>query len=633
MKLSTSQFDFVKSSISIALSIVLIVAFTIACGGGGGGSNNPPDSSDDTNTPILDTVPDYTIENTDEVLIGVDTRLDGLPIDDFFEESYKILVERDHQSIIADGILSDFQISDLNLNNISDEFYLQNVAIQERILATLLTYDRATLTRNNQLSYDVYQAFLETAIEAANYINFSYPATYGFFGYPGGTESFFTRVMTINTKADAENYLTLLNQIGRRFAQIEELLDNRQGAGIIEPSITFNFSLSQVNNMAQSAVTSTSYYTTFNQQIQSVSDVTASERQEMLTLLQAIIQQRVIPAYQSLSTKMNQLLSSAPSNIGFGQFTGGTDFYNFQLRKFTSSQMTVAEVHQLGLDELARVHAELRVLFDQLGYPQNETLTQLFARVDTDAGIIPGNEAIGVYEGLIDEAYAVLPNVFDRLPQQEVVVIGGTTGGFYIAGSDDGSRPGAFYAATNQAIPYTTMPTLAYHEAVPGHHLQIALAQELNLPTFRRKENVTSYVEGWGLYAERLAKDLGWYDNDIYGDIGRLKFEAMRASRLVLDTGIHAMGWTYQQAESFSQENVGIPGSIARYSVWPGQATAYTTGMLKILELRDRAETQLGNLYDIKEFHSLVVEDGSMPLNLLEGIVDEYIENKLTSKN
>jgi len=176
------------------------------------------------------------------------------------------------------------------------------------------------------------------------------------------------------------------------------------------------------------------------------------------------------------------------------------------------------------------------------------------------------------------------------------------------------------------------MPTLAYHEAVPGHHLQIALAQEMDLPLFRQKINFTSFVEGWGLYAERLASDLNWYENDIYGDLGRLQFEAMRAARLVIDTGIHNKGWTYNQADNFHIQNVGYQGSIARYSVWPGQATAYMTGMLKILELRQSAQEQLGELYDIREFHNIVVGTGSMPLGLLEIKVNQYIAELLGNK-
>ncbi|TQV87020.1 DUF885 domain-containing protein [Aliikangiella coralliicola] len=601
--------------------------FVLSCGGGG--SSTPPQGTDEPPPLVLANVPNYVLIDTDTLLNTITTRLTPLTITEFFEESYKVLVERDHQSIIADGRLGEFQIEALELNNIADDFDIQTVAIKERILNLLLAYDRSLLSDPDKLSFDVYKAFLEFELEEATYRNFGYPATYGFFGWPGSTESFFTEVMPIANKSDAENYLALLNQIGRRFKQIETLLDTRQAAGVVEPSITLNFSKSQVDAMAQSAATATSYYQTFNEKVAQLNDVSSSERSTMLALLLATVEQRVLPAYQSLSNKMGAVLSQAPSNIGFGQFEGGEDFYNYRLRYFTSSNLTADQIHQLGLDELARIQAEMRVLFDQLGYPQNETLAQLFARVDAGAGIIAGNQAVEVYEQIIAEAYAELPNIFEQLPQQEVVVIGGESGGYYIAGADDGSRPGAFYAYTAGDIPYTTMPTLAYHEAVPGHHLQIALAQELNLPTFRRKENFTSFVEGWGLYAERLAKDLGWYENEIYADLGRLQFEAMRASRLVLDTGIHSKGWSYAQAEAFSLEKVGIPGSIARYSVWPGQATAYTTGMLKILELRELAETQLGNLYDIKEFHSKVIGSGSMPLNLLEEVINNYIAEKL----
>jgi uncharacterized protein (DUF885 family) len=249
----------------------------------------------------------------------------------------------------------------------------------------------------------------------------------------------------------------------------------------------------------------------------------------------------------------------------------------------------------------------------------------LLARVDVDGGTIRGGEAVAFFENIIAEAYAELGDTFSTLPMREVVVIGGDTGGYYIRASDDGSRPGAFYAQTNNDLPYATMPTLAYHEAIPGHHLQIALAQELDLPTFRKNLNFTSFVEGWGLYAERLAKDLGWYEFDAYGDLGRLRFEAMRAARLVLDTGIHAKGWTFEQAQAFNRENVGDNGSIARYSVSPGQASAYMTGMLKILALREHAQNELGDLYDIRDFHAAAVGNGSMPLDLLDGVIETYI--------
>ena len=340
------------------------------------------------------------------------------------------------------------------------------------------------------------------------------------------------------------------------------------------------------------------------------------------------IEQRVLPAYQSLGKKLSDLYAVAPTTIGFGQFEGGETFYQSRLNYYTSSNKTPDEIHQLGLRQLEDIHQQMATRFAQLGYPADETLAQSYDRVAADVGIIPANEKKATYESLISDAYANLTDTFETFPEQELVVIGGNTGGYYIRGSDDGTRPGAFYADTAHDEPYTTMPTLAYHEGIPGHHMQLALANELDLPLFQRKLGFTSFVEGWALYAERLAKDLGWYANDPYGDLGRLQFEAMRAARLVIDTGIHVMGWSAERANTFHINNVGYEGSITRYSVWPGQATAYSTGMLKILELRDKAEAELGDKYDIKDFHTAVLSNGSMPFTILEQQIQSYLEKE-----
>lgn len=250
-----------------------------------------------------------------------------------------------------------------------------------------------------------------------------------------------------------------------------------------------------------------------------------------------------------------------------------------------------------------------------------------------DGGIVAAADAVAAYEALIDTARSGMAGAFNEFPAAEVVVIGGPTGGFYIGPSLDGTRPGAFYASTVSDVPYFTMPTLTYHEALPGHHYQIALALEQDLPLFRKIVRDTAYVEGWGLYAERLADDLGWYANDVYGDIGRLHFEALRAARLVIDTGIHAFGWSFDEATNFGVDNVGTPawssqGAAARYSVYPGQATAYYVGLLKILELRDRAEAALAGSFDLAAFHEVVIGSGGVPLDVLEVIVDDWIASQ-----
>jgi uncharacterized protein (DUF885 family) len=215
------------------------------------------------------------------------------------------------------------------------------------------------------------------------------------------------------------------------------------------------------------------------------------------------------------------------------------------------------------------------------------------------------------------------------LPQQELVVIGDASGGgFYVSASDDGTRPGAFYAGNVGSEAYYRMPSLAYHEGVPGHHLQNALGQEQDLPDFRRFGFYNAFSEGWALYAERLAYDLGWYEQDPYGDLGRLQYEALRATRLVVDTGIHHYGWSWTQAVDFFRDNAATSertaeGAVARYLRWPAQATSYMVGMNKFLELRARMQQRPD--YDIKEFHNLVLTQGALPLPILEQVVERAL--------
>lgn len=615
------------------LLTALGLSLLVSCGGGSDSSTTtlptpqPPTTPETPQIELPDVVVDFEMPDTTTLIEQLTGQLDGLPLSEFFEQSYQVLRLRTPERIIADGLAQAQGLSEFSMNNISDAFYQQTIEVQQLILDKLMAYDRSALSATDQLSVDIYAEILKFDLEWADYRKFEYPATYGNFGWPGATELFVTSLLPMANQADAENYLSVVNQIPRRFSQIEQLLDARQADGIVEPFITLNFSQGNVAAVGNSAANATAYYSAFDTKLALLSDISAEDKVDLKTRLKAIIEQRVLPAYQSLAAKMLALTAVAPSQIGFGQFEGGSDFYDFTLRYFTSGNMSADEIHQKGIDELSRIHAQMRQLFDQLGYPQDETIAQLYNRVDTDSGTIPGDEAVAVYEDIIAKAYTELPNLFNELPQQEVVVIGGNVGGFYVRGSDDGARPGAFYANVASPLAYTTMPTLAYHEAVPGHHLQIALANEMDLPLFRRKEGFTSYIEGWGLYAERLAKDVGWYENDPYGDLGRLQFEAMRAARLVVDTGIHVKGWDYNTADQFHIANVGFPGSIARYSVWPGQATAYMIGMLKILELREKAQTELGDKYDIKDFHTQVIGNGAVPLNILERIVQQYIDD------
>ena len=277
------------------------------------------------------------------------------------------------------------------------------------------------------------------------------------------------------------------------------------------------------------------------------------------------------------------------------------------------------------------------MIFDQLEYPQNESLRQLFGRVATDGGTIPAANTIATYEALIDFANQNLSQAFDVFPATDVIVIGVQSGGYYIGPSFDGTRPGAFYAGTQRDLPYYDMPSLTFHETLPGHHLQISLAGAADVPFFRKLVRSTAFVEGWALYAERLAYELDWYNNDPYGNLGRLQYEALRAVRLVVDTGIHSLGWSFNEAVQFIEDNVGYStgpsqGAAARYSVIPGQATAYMIGMLKILEVRQRAMDELGSAFNLFDFHRAVLGNGGVPLPVLEQVVDAYIAETLASQ-
>jgi len=346
----------------------------------------------------------------------------------------------------------------------------------------------------------------------------------------------------------------------------------------------------------------------------------------------------VLPAYDDLVSYLEHLESVGSSQEGLWQFPKGEDYYAHMLRHYTTTSMSAEEIHQLGYQELERIHAEMDAIFEELGYDTDASVADLFDRVARDGGSIPAGEVLSTYEEIIQEAEDNLDEAFDIRPKAELKVIASSIKGMYVRASLDGSRPGAFHAGMGQSPEeWYAMSTLAYHEAVPGHHFQISIAQETDLPLFRSIVGNLGYTEGWALYGEQLAWELGWYDDDPYGNLGRLQAEAFRAARLVVDTGIHTKRWTFNQALDFFIENVGFErgdsvdpeGQIARYIVWPGQATSYKIGMIKMLSIRQNAMNQLGDQFDLKEYHNVVLSNGSMPLEVLERVVDDYIADKL----
>lgn len=595
------------------LAGILLLAM-VSCGGDGSNTSSPP--------PAAPTGPSASQQLADD--------LQGLSLDNFYFASFEALILRSPETVVWEALQSVFPLQNVELDDISDDFQRETFAMYRVVLDALRRYDRDALTADEQLDYDVYEYFLQDEIERLDFMYHDFRATYMNFGVQHITQRFFTDIHPLDSRQDAENYIARLELVGDKFDQLIDHLERQRNAGIVEPSLSLNIALDQASVIASRSTASNPYFARFADSLGQLTDLTDADRDDLLARARAATESGVTPAYRRLRDQLRDLLGNAPPIIGVGQYPRGGEWYAYALRHHSTTDLTPAEVHQLGLDELTRIHAEMRLLFDELGYPQNESLEQLYNRVARDGGVIPAAAVKPAYELIIADAQSRLGEAFDIFPSAEVIVLPDPSGGFYIAPSFDGTRPGAFYAGTASDQSYFSMPSLTYHESVPGHHTQIAIAMEQDVPAFRKIVGFTGFVEGWALYAERLAHELGWYEGDPYGELGRLQFEALRAARLVMDTGIHSLGWSFDDAVRFNRENVGTSlgasrGAAARYSVWPGQATAYLIGMLEILRQRQRAMDALGPRFDLKAFHRAVLSNGAVPLAFLDDVVDRYI--------
>lgn len=563
-----------------------------------------------------------------------------LPFAQFLDESYTRLLQRDPEKLVELGLDDQLGPGEPLLTDISPAYVQATWALEDEVLQALLAYDRQALAPEEQLSYDVYRWMLEERAARRPYELYPYPVTYFITAVQVQTIFFFTDIHPLEDVQDAQDYVARLEQVYGKITQLVENLERQRQAGIIAPRMLLEYSLRDIRGVSQAAVRQTPFYQTLASKLGENPVFSDADRQELLQSAELAVNRFVQPAFQALEAAVLELIPQAPTEVGVWQFPEGEAYYNLELRRHTTTDLTADQIHELGLAEVARLQAELQAVFAQLGYPAEASLAENFARVRQDGGSLRGQELVAGYESLIREAEGQMPDWFDRLPGAPVVVIGGQTGGFYVAPAVDGSRPGAFYAAVQGTEPRYSMASLAYHEAVPGHHTQSALAQELDLPIMRRDAFFTGYIEGWALYGEQLAAEMGLYADNPYGEVGRLQFELFRAARLVVDTGMHARRWSFDEAVAYFEANTGYrsgQGSldphfeVARYVAWPGQATAYKIGMLKIVELRQQAQERLGERFDIREFHNVVLTHGPLPLELLERVVEAYIQQALES--
>lgn len=558
----------------------------------------------------------------------------------------------DPQTLSQLGILDSIGIRGHNAH-LSDEADAKAVEMFDKlreIRATLHSYDRADYDGQDALSYDILDGMLAIGLEFERFRHHSYPMNQ-LFGFQNGLPNFMATVHRVPDELGAEHYISRLSEFERSLGQSLEGVKIRESKGIIPPTFVVEKVLDEMRRFRDTPPRENILFTALDEKLVELvekGELDEARRTELQSQAEAEIVETVYPAYGELIAYYETVLPKTAGNHGIWSLPDGDEAYELAIRFFTTTDMTADEIHEFGLAEVERIGAEMDAILDAQGLTEGtigERVQQLAADPaqlfeDSDAG----REAIlAEYTAIIEEISGGLDDWFDLRPEAGMEVERvpefrekTAPGAYYQRPSMDGARGGVFYANLRDVteIPRFGMRTLAYHEGVPGHHFQIAIMQELEgLPIFRRMVPTTAYTEGWALYTERLAWEAGFQDDPL-DNLGRLQAEMFRAVRLVVDTGMHAKRWTREQAIDYMVANTGmghdeVVTEIERYLVIPGQALAYKIGMTKILELRERARAELGDAFDIKEFHNVVLTNGGVPLDILERIVDDWITSKL----
>jgi uncharacterized protein (DUF885 family) len=567
--------------------------------------------------------------------------LDGLPIDQFFELSYRQLQLRDPDTLVINGLAGEYGVANDRFTNMSDGYMRETQQLESAILDLLRTYDRSALPPGQQLSYDVYEWYLDDLVRGHEFTYHDYPVnSLTIWGKQNWLIDFMVSYQPIADKQDADDYIARLSQMDTWVEQLLAGLKSREQAGFVPPSYIIEESIGQVEGHLQmqgpgsSQAQAIELYTSFRQKLHQVDGISAQEKQLLFDSALTEIEQTFIPAFLELRYYLLYLETIAGDAPGVYRLPEGQAYYAYVLRHQTSTDMSPEQIHELGLSEVARIQAEMRAIAAEMGYPENISMADLEERTSAHGDQLEGEALLAEYERLIAGANQAAGSFSDLLPGAELAIQPEPFGsgiGYYLPPPLHGSGPGVFYTNLDYPIPRHIIPTYVFHETIPGHHLQGALARELDLPTFRRELDLNGYVEGWAVYAERLAWEMGLYENDPLANLSRLGFELSRAARLVIDTGIHAKAWTRHEAAAYYEGATGrpaSPSSMHRYIILPGQGCGYTIGLLKILELRQLAMDQLGDRFDIKEFHNVVLGNGSLPLEVLESLVQNYIDTK-----
>src|SRR5215471_6565967 len=558
-------------------------------------------------------------------------------IDRFFDDFLRKWVMADPELASQLRIFSGVEQDQLDgqLNEISDEAAHARIARAKEGLAGLRQFDRSKLTPEQRLSAEMFQYQLTDIVNEEPYLIYNYPLNQ-MGGVQARLPTLLTDVHPMRTRQDAENYLARLGNAGPKIDQALKLTQQRAQQGVRLPGFIAIETMGQMKRFTAPDPAENILVTSFARRVKLIETIDPKQQADMVSRAHEMVRSSLYPAYHRAIDGLATENAKATEDAGLWRFPKGTEAYAFFLRRYTTTNMTPDEIHQKGLDEVARIGAEMEKLFQKLGYKEGSEMEKWQKLQDDHA--YPDSpdvrtQVLADYQKFLDQNYEQSLAVFDRRPRTKCIVQRipefqeANAAANYQGPSQDGSRPGMVRVPLRgPKFPKPGMRNLMTHEGIPGHHFQIALQVEMtSLPAFRRLRalgGLSAYSEGWGLYAERLGGEMGWYKDDPVSDLGHLNGEYFRAKRLVADTGIHAKHWTRAQTIAY-----GISQSETdRYVVMPGQACSYKIGQMKILELRDRAKTALGGKFSIKEYHNVVLGSGSIPLALLDRVVTDWIK-------
>lgn len=534
--------------------------------------------------------------------------------------------------------------SQLGDRRYNDQWPDQNLqAIEQRhddireFLRRAYAIDRKDLSIDNQLNYELFRRQLEDTVDAYQFNNHLMP-----FSHRGGVQNLdnLTNSLRLTTVEDFEDWLARISKIDDVIEQTIALAEKGRKSGYMAPKILMQRIPNQLSLQVVEIATASPLFMAFENMPDSIS---AADRERLRADAMEIIEDKVLPAYRKLDRYFNKkYLPAARESVGLSALPNGTAAYEYLVRSFTTTQMTPDDIHRLGLEEVKRIHDEMAKVIEEVGFEGSFQDFLVFLRTDPQFYYDTPEALYEAYLATSKRIDPELVNLFATLPRMPYGVkpipdsiAADTTTAYYSRPAADGSRAGIYWVNLYRpdVRPKYEIEVLSVHEAMPGHHLQIALQQELgDVPDFRRFLGFTAFVEGWGLYSERLGYELGLY-KDPYSRFGQLTYDMWRAVRLVVDTGLHYKGWTRQQAIDFFKDNAAktehdIINEIDRYIGNPGQALAYKIGQLKMLMLRERAERRLGEKFDVRAFHDQLLGAGALPLDLLEQRMDEWLADQ-----